>query len=244
MVGIYMFTNTCNGKSYIGQSLDIEKRYKAHRFKVSEKSLFHDELHYYGFHNFEFCVLEECDVSDLNEREIYYIKEYNTLFPFGYNISPGGNAPHVNALSSFDDVGAIIEHLKENKLTNGQIGALFGISDQMVSDINCGRSWRRDNIEYPIRNGRLIQKIHKNTCCMCGREMVDKVKTGMCRSCYNKKISAHIPSSDILVEQLYLGSFESVARKYGVTSNTIRKWCDKYGISSHSKDYKTRKTRE
>jgi len=30
MIGIYKFTNKINGHSYIGQSIDIEKRKKSH----------------------------------------------------------------------------------------------------------------------------------------------------------------------------------------------------------------------
>ena len=78
MTGIYMFTNKCTEKSYIGQSINIEKRYNAHLFKMSEKSLFHDELHYYVIHNFDFEILEECSVQDLDDREMYYIKK-NTI---------------------------------------------------------------------------------------------------------------------------------------------------------------------
>ena len=43
-VGIYMFTNKINGMSYIGQSTNIERRYKEHMTKNSEKTLFHEAL--------------------------------------------------------------------------------------------------------------------------------------------------------------------------------------------------------
>lgn len=160
MVGIYMFTNRCNGKSYIGQSVDIERRYKDHRFHTSENTVFHDDLRYYGFHNFDFCILEECCVSDLNSKEVYYIKKHNTMFPNGYNITPGGNFPHTNKLKSASDVDAIITYLKEDKLTNGEIGKIFGISDQMVSNINRGKNWIRDGVTYPIRDGRRISRLN------------------------------------------------------------------------------------
>lgn len=271
MTGIYMFTNRCNGKSYIGQSVNIERRYKNHRFHSGENTLFHDELKYYGFHNFDFCVLEECLVSELNDREIHYIREYNTLFPNGYNVSPGGSMPHVNALKSLDDVQKIIALLCENELSNVQIGEIFGISDQMVSDINCGRCWRQDNLAYPIRDGRRRRNVLPiEKCVICGAPLYNRTKTHMCRKCYDSKRAANyikkrnnpngcvvsddnlnvqndtiinklspIPPVDTLIKKLEEGSFESVAREYRVTSNAIRKWCDKYGISRHSKDYKS-----
>ena len=183
-----MFTNRCNGKSYIGQSVDIERRYREHRFR-KENTIFHSDLDYYGFHNFDFRVLEECRVSDLNDREIFYIKEYRTLTPHGYNATQGGTLPHVNALNSLDDVYKIIEHLRESVLTNGQIGSIFGITDQMVSDINCGRCWRQDDITYPIRNGRKYAKPKRvTTCCVCGVVISNKSKTHMCRKCYKQQL--------------------------------------------------------
>lgn len=270
MTGIYMFTNRCNGKSYIGQSVNIERRYKNHRFHSGENTLFHDELRYYGFHNFDFCILEECLVSELNDKEIRYIREYNTLSPNGYNVSPGGNMPHVNVLRSVNDVQKIINLLRENELSNIQIGEIFGISDQMVSDINCGRCWKQDNITYPIRDGRRRRNTHPiEKCVVCGTPLYNRSKTHMCRKCYDSKrstkykkkhnsakdgvipdnnsngqdtaiinILSPIPPVDVLIEQLKRGSFESVAREYCVSSNAVREWCDKYGISRHSKDYK------
>lgn len=160
MTGIYMFTNKCTGKSYIGQSVDIDRRYKEHHFRKDENTYFHDDLKYYGFHNFDFCVLEECSISELNEREEHYIKEFNTVFPHGYNMTLGGTSPHTNRLNSVKDVDAIISYLRADRLTNGEIGKLFGISDQMVSNINRGKCWKRDDLSYPIRDGRRISMLN------------------------------------------------------------------------------------
>ena len=43
-----------------------------------------------GLENFVFEVIEEVDNSLLNEREIFWIKEYNSLSPNGYNLTTGG----------------------------------------------------------------------------------------------------------------------------------------------------------
>lgn len=250
MTGIYMFTNRCNGKSYIGQSRNIEKRYDAHLFKKSEKSLFHDEFHYYGSHNFDFQVLEECDIEDLNDREMHYIKKFNTLSPNGYNLTAGGgNSPHLKSLKSFDDVKKIIDLLREDVLSNGHIGALFGISDQMVSDKNNGRCWKQDGISYPIRCGRRKRVCNderfsyklssrQRTCSCCGTIITDTSKTGLCWSCCDKNRASRIPPKEVLESELKHRSFESVARKYNVTSSTIRRWCRKYGMPYYAKDYK------
>lgn len=98
MVGIYKITNLVNGKSYIGQSINIDKKIKEHFWKaqnendVSYNSVLHLAIRKYGKENFQCEVIEECDVDIIDEKERNYIKEYNTVVPNGYNILSGGQA--------------------------------------------------------------------------------------------------------------------------------------------------------
>lgn len=93
MIGIYKITNKINNLSYIGQSTQIEQRFREHKksynwYREKNKKLYKDILGY-GINNFSFEILEECSVEDLNDREQYYIKYYNT-YPDQYNMTPGG----------------------------------------------------------------------------------------------------------------------------------------------------------
>ena len=74
MVGIYIITNLINGNRYIGQSIDIKRRFWDHRC-ISHETNRHMKhaLKKYGKENFRYEVLEECDVDALDERETYYI---------------------------------------------------------------------------------------------------------------------------------------------------------------------------
>ena len=78
MVGIYKITNKLNKKVYIGQSVNIEIRFKDHKSKQKRdrepNSHLYRAIEKYGIENFDFEILEECSASDLNERESYYIK--------------------------------------------------------------------------------------------------------------------------------------------------------------------------
>ena len=88
MTGIYKITKKSNGKSYIGQSNDIERRFSEH--KNRNVIPIDVAIHKYGADAFNFEVLEECKIEDLNEREMYWIDYYNTYLGDGYNCYPGG----------------------------------------------------------------------------------------------------------------------------------------------------------
>lgn len=93
MIGIYKITNKINGKIYIGQSKDIAHRWKEHKWR-SKNCLYpiQKAITKYGIENFEFEVIEECLLEELDDREIYYIDLYNsTNKAIGYNISKGGD---------------------------------------------------------------------------------------------------------------------------------------------------------
>lgn len=93
MIGIYKITNTENGKCYIGQSRDIEARWKKHlsAYKSSPSWELYRAFKKYGISKFTFEIIEECKIEELNEREIYWISQYNS-FNNGYNMTLGGEA--------------------------------------------------------------------------------------------------------------------------------------------------------
>lgn len=86
MVGIYIITNKVSGHRYIGQSINIERRFNQHKY--GEKSfVLKRAFQKHGIENFSFEVLEECDASQLNEREMYYIAKLSPE----YNQTAGGS---------------------------------------------------------------------------------------------------------------------------------------------------------
>lgn len=94
--GIYKITNLINGHSYIGQSKNIFKRFNFHHicdYKNPNSSQYNTKLYQafrkYGIDQFQVGILELCDISQLDEKEIKYIKIFNT-YKNGYNSTPGG----------------------------------------------------------------------------------------------------------------------------------------------------------
>lgn len=94
---IYLIKNKKNNKMYIGQTTKTkEERYTQHiNIAINEPKYnhpFYNSIRKYGQSNFELLQLKSCNsLSELNFWEEYFIKEYNSLFPAGYNLLPGGN---------------------------------------------------------------------------------------------------------------------------------------------------------
>ena len=89
---IYLRTNTVNGMQYVGQTKDFNKRERAWNtvsYRYANQLLTSDRKTY-GLDSFEVVILKECDNSELDKWEKHYIKEYNTIFPNGYNDNEGG----------------------------------------------------------------------------------------------------------------------------------------------------------
>lgn len=103
--GIYSITNLVNNKMYIGQSKYIYQRWKRHRTFLNLSKGINPHLqnawNKYGEENFKFSILEECNKECLNEREIYFIKHFDTNnADKGYNIMGGGSVYGLNNTNS------------------------------------------------------------------------------------------------------------------------------------------------
>ena len=86
---IYIIKNNFNDKVYIGQTTKtIKERYKQHTLS-KDNSAIHKSMRKHGIENFYVLEIEECPNEKLNEREIYWIKYYNS-YNVGYNMTKGG----------------------------------------------------------------------------------------------------------------------------------------------------------
>lgn len=92
--GIYYIKNIITNKYYIGQSIDIYKRWHRHKSLLNKNK--HDNFflqadwNQYGKNAFVFCIIRSCKKRYLNRFEKLYIKIYNA-FDSGYNCTIGGD---------------------------------------------------------------------------------------------------------------------------------------------------------
>lgn len=71
-IGIYKITNP-NGKIYIGQSINIEKRiYKYKTLNCKNQFKLYNSINKYTWKIHKFEIIEECSISQLNELESWY----------------------------------------------------------------------------------------------------------------------------------------------------------------------------
>lgn len=89
---IYKITNHITGKSYVGQTIrPLKRRWQEHCQNAERCKVLHRAIMKYGKDNFTIEQIDTANTSkELNDKEIYWIKFYNTLVPNGYNMTEGG----------------------------------------------------------------------------------------------------------------------------------------------------------
>lgn len=94
---IYKITNAVNGKVYIGQTIQpLKNRWNHHLFNARHGSEYaiHSAIRKYGEDNFDIEIIDTATSRDeLDLKEIYWIKTYNSVSPNGYNLCTGGRSP-------------------------------------------------------------------------------------------------------------------------------------------------------
>ncbi len=89
---IYAIANTKTGKIYIGQTINsFNDRYSGGKWWLySDNNSLKQDYEIYKKYFKIFILENELSVSELNEKETFYIQKLNTLSPNGYNKTLGG----------------------------------------------------------------------------------------------------------------------------------------------------------
>jgi group I intron endonuclease len=92
IIGIYSIVSP-SGKVYVGQSVNIKKRWADYRglWNCSEQFKLYNSLKKYGHENHVFTILEVCDRESIDEREVFCMQKFDCLNKsVGLNIRGGG----------------------------------------------------------------------------------------------------------------------------------------------------------
>lgn len=201
-----------NGKS----SSHVQKA-----LKKSDNSLLHNHMRYYGIQHFYYEILEK-DIPEqkLNQRERYWIKEKNTIYPNGYNMTQGGDGGNTWQFNSHKDESIdkwrkthfkeeYIELSKENlyqdvyinKLTMIQLKQKYHSQPATINNrLNkyFGKTLAEIRKDSPIFNAGQFKKIQ-----------IDKEQ--LYQNILNIKLTV-----------------KAIANKYNTTEDTITKYSKKY----------------
>lgn len=151
--GIYIIKNMVNGKVYIGQSVDIQKRFLEHKWELKNNkhrnSYMQRSWEKYGEDNFLFEIIERYPSHLLNEKETYWIKNYKSNNSvYGYNCNDGGDSRIPNEITRE-------KHRVANlgKKRSPETCAL-------ISEIHKGKKMS-DESKLKMRNAKLGKKLTK-----------------------------------------------------------------------------------
>ena len=150
ITGIYLIENLINHKKYVGQSKNILVRWSGHKCDSKTKDLpLYRAMRKYGLENFKFSILEECKISDLANREDYWMNYYDCFIPKGYNYNIAET--HFTNLAIPDKYKKIIADIKYSDKLLKDIAIENGLQPDAISQINQGKTWRLEGETYPLR---------------------------------------------------------------------------------------------
>lgn len=143
--GVYIIKNKINNKVYIGQSVSIYERIKNHVTSPNLKSAIDLAIKKYGVENFTWEIISTCKITELNQLERMYIKNFNSNnTDYGYNLTPGGdsNFGEENPQSIFTEKQVLDIRILYTFLERQMIFLIFdNYSERTVTSILSGQNW-------------------------------------------------------------------------------------------------------
>lgn len=253
--GIYKIENRVNHKVYIGQSIDIETRWSAHRrcgkYHDKENYFLYQAINKYGIDSFDFTILEECNECNLDEKEIYYIQKYDS-YKHGYNMTLGGKGTVGGNINSRNKAPKNIKQFCNNDITEiAKLDKSFNVIEYYPS---VQEAARQNHVEATN-----ISKTLKGKYKYCGgyiymyadvvRELCDNVNDLILyrlfedlypyhsdtdsRNGYTCKVQILDSHDNVLA---ICNTINEASKKYNIDASTISKICK--GKLKQSKGYK------
>lgn len=188
---IYKISNTINSQLYIGKtSNSLSKRWNEHLSSSKDctiNSKLYNAMRKYGSDKFKIDILEECNNEVLNQKEIEYIRKYDT-FKNGYNMTMGGEGQAVieydkSKIIEMFNKGMSLNSIKRELGVNGR-AVNYIIKDslkEIAFENECKRlmlydiefkpigyfqsilsamNWVKDNTEYNVGTREFYRRIH------------------------------------------------------------------------------------
>ena len=159
---------TINNKVYIGQTNNLNKRKNDHLSALNKNN--HHNLYlqraYNKYGQFKFEVVEECSEKLLDEREIHYIKEYDSM-DNGYNMQTGGHNGRYVLVGHprEDEIRKNMSNAQKGRVISGETRKKMGEaalgrkhSEVTKKKMSIGRKGKRVGKENPMFGKKLTEE--------------------------------------------------------------------------------------
>ena len=159
---IFKTTNLVTNKNYIGQTIRLKDYLDG--YYLGSGIYINNSIKKYGKDSFKSEIICYCaSLDQLNEKEAFYIKEFNTLHPNGYNLMTGGGQGGKHSEESKKRISKsgkdayIKDPTKKDRV--GRKGLKRSEETKIkIAEANKGKKWS-DDIKSKISNS-LKGKIH------------------------------------------------------------------------------------
>lgn len=151
--GVYIIYNTFNNKVYIGQSINIEDRWKRHSRELELNKHHSYKLQQeYVKDKFIHEVLVKCEPNSLSDTEYSYIQEFDSYYN-GYNCTTGqavSGIGYTHSMSVYEKETYIkvVQYLAYSSISQKDISKELEVSENIIHNISTLR--RHNWIEYEM----------------------------------------------------------------------------------------------
>lgn len=157
MAVIYKITNLINNKKYIGQFDDPNKKfinYWGSGFAIKTA------INKYGIENFKKEIIVEGNFHQTlkDELEKHYIRVYNTIQPYGYNLTSGGQGAGLipQKVNQYTTKGEFIKTWNSTK----EIGCYYNISNSTVRSCCNGTTLTCNSFIFLYLNSNIQNRLN------------------------------------------------------------------------------------
>ncbi len=144
---IYKITDLRNNKYYIGQHNGKDKKY------FTSSTIIQRILNKYGLGAKEFLIKDIVTMGDFNkvlldELEKHYIRLYNTKYPYGYNLTDGGD--------TVNQTPEVIEKISKTWFKKGHVSFVKGTKGFMKVNSGSFKNGVRYSIATEFKKGNKL----------------------------------------------------------------------------------------
>lgn len=212
--GIYLIKSP-SGKVYIGQSVDIKRRFKRYRlFGAKEQPALHRSILKYGFEKHHVSILAECERGELNTMESEFIKKYNSFnSKIGLNLTSGGGQNWV--ISEETRMKMKLRPRKKHSQETKEKMRLSALGK------NKGKPSPRKGVKLSEQTKNKIKANHAHSRPWTGRKHTDEAKYKMSKKRTGMPSSCRKPVIDTATGIIYSHKKEA-AEAIGIKVRTLK----------------------